>query len=91
MVSAANNSATTSVYDELDNLTQAELENIIENEASRADDARYVLARLLIEGTSPQKVPANDTMGNNYLKTAVKNSHLASIEYKTYYDIRFAQ
>ena len=53
MVSAANNSATTSVYDELDNLTQAELENIIENEASRADDARYVLARLLIEGTSP--------------------------------------
>lgn len=43
----------------------------------------------MIEGTSPTKVPVNDAMGANYIKTAAKNDHLHSIEYKTYYDIRF--
>ena len=78
------------LYDELDQLSQAELEAIITNEPAKADDARYVLGRLLIEGISPTKVPPNETMGNNYIKLGAKNNHLASIEYKTYYDIRFA-
>ena len=65
------------LYDELDQLSQAELEAIITNEPAKADDARYVLGRLLIEGTSPTKVPPNETMGNNYIKLGAKNNHLA--------------
>ena len=48
-----------------------------------------MLGRLLIEGISPQKVPKNETKGVNWLKTAAKNGHIPSVEYKTYYDIRF--
>ena len=29
--------------------------------------------------------------GKNWIKTSAKNGHLPSIEYQTYYDIRFAQ
>ena len=79
------------LHDELDQLTEAELEAVITNEPAKADEARYVLARLLIEGTSPVKVPKNETKGVNWLKTSAKNGHIFSVEYKTYYDIRFAR
>lgn len=52
------------------------------------DDARYVLAKLMIEGTS-DKVQHNENKGLNWLKEAVKRGHIPSIEYKTYWDIRF--
>lgn len=78
------------LWDELDQLTESELEGIITNEPAKADDARFVLGRLCIEGTtSPEKVPVNDTKGINWIKTAAKNGHVASIEYQTYYSIRF--
>lgn len=77
------------LHDELDLLTEAELETIISNEAAKADDARYVLGRLLIEGSVPDRVSPNETKGINWIKTAAKNGHLPSLEYKTYYDIRF--
>ena len=48
-----------------------------------------MLGRLLIEGISPEKVPKNETKGINWIKTAAKNGHIPSVEYKTYYDIRF--
>lgn len=64
---------------------------MIANEPAKADDARFVLGRLLIEGTNPSKVTVNDTKGINWIKTSAKNGHVPSIEYKTYYDIRFAR
>lgn len=44
---------------------------------------------MLIEGTNPTKVPVNATKGINWIKTSAKNGHIPSVEYKTYYDIRF--
>ena len=70
-------------------MTEAELETIIANEPAKADEARYILGRLLIEGTNAPKVAVNDTKGINWIKTAAKNGHVLSTEYKTYYDIRF--
>lgn len=52
------------------------------------DDARYVLGKLMIEGSS-DKVSKNENKGLNWLKEAVKKGHAPSIEYKTYWDIRF--
>lgn len=69
-------------------MTEAELEGVIASDAAKADDARYVLGRLLIEGTNPA-IPVNDTKGINWIKTSAKNGHVPSVEYKTYYDIRF--
>ena len=71
-------------------MNEAELEAIITKEPAKANDARYVLGRLLIEGTNPD-VPKNDTKGLNWIKTAAKNGHVPSLEYKTYHDIRFAR
>jgi len=45
----------------------------------------------MIEATNPAKVIPNDAKGANWIKTAAKNGHLPSIEYLTYYDIRFAK
>ena len=42
----------------------------------------------MIEGTS-DKVPMNENKGLTWLKEAVKRNHIAAIEYKTYWDIRF--
>ncbi len=39
-----------SIYDELDQLNEAELESVIANEPAKADDARYTLGKLLIAG-----------------------------------------
>jgi len=89
MVETTSNSENT-IFDELDSLTEAELEGIISNEPAKANAAKYVLGRLLIEGTSPAKVVADDAKGASWIKSAAKDGHLPSIEYKTYYDIRFA-
>jgi hypothetical protein len=69
------------LHDQLDQLSEAELEVIIRDEPTKADDARFVLGSLLIEGTNPSKVTVNDTVGINYIKTSAKNGHLPSIEY----------
>ena len=71
-------------------MTEAELEGFISNEPSKANDARYMLGRLLIEGTNPDKVPKNETKGIDLIKDAARNGHIPSVEYRTYYDIRFA-
>ena len=63
---------------------------MISNEPSKADDARYMLGRLLIEGISPEKVPKNESKGIELIKDAARNRHIPSVEYRTYYDIRFA-
>jgi len=79
-------SATKATLFEMERMNEAELENIIS--ADNSDDARYILGRLSIEGTS-DKIPKNIKKGQNWLKEAVKNDHLGAIEYQTYYDIRF--
>jgi len=59
-------------------MTEAELENKISTDNS--DDARYVLGRLCIEGTN-DLVLKNIKKGQNWLKEAVKNNHMAALEY----------
>ena len=49
-----------------------------------------MLGRLLIEGISPDKVPKNETKGIDLIIDAARNGHILSVEYRTYYDIRFA-
>ena len=77
--------------DELEVLTETQLEHIIEKEPANADNARYTLGRLQIEGTFPETVPRNEKKGINWIKTAVKNGNLPATEFKVYYDIRFAR
>lgn len=72
---------------QLEDMSEAELESLILSKRG-GDDARFVLGRLMVEGTS-DKVPKNENKGLNWLKEAVKKGHLPSIEYKTYWDIRF--
>lgn len=55
---------------------------------TKSDDARYILGRLLIEGSS-DKVKKNEVKGINWLKEAIKNNHMLALEYKTYHEIRF--
>ena len=71
-------------------MTEAELEGEIANDPAKADDARYMLGRLLLEGSS-KKIPKNDTKGINWIKAASKNGHILALEYKTYNDIRFSR
>ena len=71
---------------EMMDLSENELENLILN--NRNDDARFVLGKLMIEGTS-EKIPFNENKGLTWLKEAVKRNHLGALEYKTYWDIRF--
>ena len=70
----------------MEDLTEAELEEIIRSENS--DQARFVLGRLLLEGCS-DKVAVNEKKGINWLKEASKNNYIEAIEYKAYYEIRF--
>lgn len=70
----------------MENLSEAELENIISTKNS--DDARYVLGKLLLEGTS-EKIKKNEKKGINWIKDAITNGSLLALEYKTYYDIRY--
>ena len=72
-------------------MKESELELIIEKEPINADNARYTLGKLHIEGTFPENVPRNEKKGINWIKTAAKNGNLPAIEFKVYYDIRFAK
>lgn len=69
-------------------MSENELEGLIIN--SRNDDARFVLGMLMVDGTS-DKVPSNENKGLTWLKEAAKKNHLAALEYKTYWDIRFSK
>ena len=44
-------------YSELEWMKESELESIIASDPDKADDARYILGRLQIEGTFPENVP----------------------------------
>jgi TPR repeat protein len=58
------------------------------SKAANSDDARFVLGRLMVEGAS-DLVPKNENKGLNWIKEAAKRGHMPSLEYKTYWDIRF--
>lgn len=73
---------------ELEDLSEAELEALIMDKNNSNNDARYVLGRLMIDGSS-EKVAHNETKGLNWLKEASKKGSWEAIEYKTYWDIRF--
>ena len=53
-----------------------------------SSDAKFVLGRLMIEGSS-DKVPFNEKKGLNWIKEAVTAGNMSALEYKTYHDIRF--
>ena len=67
-------------------MSEAELEDFIRE--NNSDDARFILGRLLLEGTS-DKIAKNELKGVNWLKEAIKNGHLDALEYKTFFDIRY--
>lgn len=71
----------------MEEMTEAELESLILARASN-NDARYVLGKLMIEGSS-DKVPHNENKGLNWIKEAAKRGSSEAVEYKTYWDIRF--
>ena len=73
---------------QLAEMTEAELEAIILSKASNDNDARYMLGKLMIEGSS-DKVPQNENKGMNWIKEAAKKGSLDALAYKTYWDIRF--
>jgi TPR repeat protein len=67
-------------------LSEAELEALILEHDS--NDARYVLGKLSLDGSS-DKVKKNEKKGLQWLKEAIKTNHLGAVEYKCYWDIRF--
>ena len=78
-------------YNELEWMNESELETIIFSDPCKADDARYVLGKLQIEGSFPENVPLNETKGVSWLKTASKNGHLLALEHLTNWEIRFGK
>lgn len=56
---------------DLEVMTEMQLEQIISTEPGNADNSRYMLGKLQIEGTFPESVPRNDKKGINWIKTAV--------------------
>jgi TPR repeat protein len=72
-------------------MSEADLEAIIlkDSNSAAANDARYILGKLMIEGSFPDRVARNETKGLNFIKTAEKHGHLPALEFKTFYDIRF--
>jgi len=72
---------------DLELMTEKELEVVI-GSGQLANEARFVLGKLLVEGIS-EKVPRNENKGLNWIKEASKAGYLPAIEYKTYWDIRF--
>jgi TPR repeat protein len=79
--------STAPTVNEMMDMSEAELEALVMARGGN-DDARYVLGRLMLEGTS-DKVPANENKGLNWMREAVKKNHIGALEYKTYWDIRF--
>lgn len=78
----------TYTINQLEEMTERELEGLILNKSAQENDARYVLGKLMIEATS-DKIAKNENKGLNWLKEAAKKGHMPSIEYKTYWEIRF--
>lgn len=72
---------------EMEDYSEAELEAFISSKNGTVE-ARYVLGKLLIEGTNP-KVTKNEVKGLNWLKDAMYKGDINALEYKTYWDIRF--
>lgn len=76
----------------LELMNESELEGLIDKNAigtQLGSDARFILGRLQIDGTNPEAVPRNPTKGLFWIKDVVKQNHMAGLEYKTYWDIRF--
>ena len=73
-------------------MTEGELESFIMDEktgrASDKNDARFMLGKMMCEGTNPG-VGHNENKGLNYIKEASKAGNMKAIEFKTYFDIRF--
>ena len=67
-------------------MSEAELEALVIG--NNSNDARYMLGRLLLEGSS-DKIKKNDKKGLSWIKEAIKLGSNEALEYKTYYDIRF--
>ena len=70
---------------ELEVMKEAELEAIIAAHPDNADNERFVLGRLQIEGTFPENVPRNEQKGLNWIKTAAGNGHMGALEFHTYW------
>ena len=74
---------------QFEDMTEKDLEAyILSAKGKRNMDARFVLGRLMVEGTSP-KITQNENKGMNWLKEAAKAGHTGALEYKTMHDIRF--
>lgn len=71
----------------MEEMTEAELEALILAKNSN-NDARFVLGKLMIEGSS-DKIAQNENKGLNWIKEASKKGNQAATEFKTYWDIRF--
>ena len=69
-------------------MSEAELESLILDKQNSNNDARYILGKLMIEGSN-DKVPFNETKGLNWIKDAIKKGSIQALECKTYWDIRF--
>jgi len=78
----------TYTHSQFEEMTEAQIEGIIMRKEGNINDARYILGKLMIEGTS-DKVPKNENKGLNWLKEACKQNHMGAMEYKTYWEIRF--
>ena len=71
----------------MEEMTEAELESLILAKDSN-NDARFVLGRLMVEGSS-DKIAPNENKGLNWIKEAAKKGSQEAVEFKTYWDIRF--
>jgi TPR repeat protein len=71
---------------ELEELSEIELDDLATNKG--VNDARFVLGKLMVEGSSP-KVPLQETKGVNWIREAAKRGSIDALEYKTYWEIRF--
>jgi hypothetical protein len=75
----------------MEEMTEDELQGFIiskNGSIESAIEARYILGKMLIEGTN-SKIPINETKGLNWLKDAMYKGDTNALEYKTYWDIRF--
>jgi hypothetical protein len=68
-------------------MTEAELMSLAYDKTPN-ENARFVLGKLMIEGSSP-KVAINESKGLNLIKDSAKAGNIDALEYKTYHDIRF--
>ena len=70
-------------------MSEQDLEAIIFKKEDQQHEARYILAKNMIEGLG--KVEKNENKGLNWLRESVKAGSIEALEYKQYYDIRFGK